>query len=181
MKIYDEIYKEFSDTRKNVWPKVKEYIDSLPSNCNVCDIGSGNGKNQYRSDICWMSVDSSINMCSLVPDSIHSCCTRLPFQDNTFDFCISIACIHHLDSSFKRRQAIDEIYRVLNCNGSALISFWGAQEKYGKFDTMIKWKTNEKLRYYYLSTDACIKSLFDGYRFTYEINYNNFFVTLFKN
>lgn len=180
MKIYDEIYKEFSDTRKNVWPKVKDFIDLIPSDSIVCDVGSGNGKNQYRSDIKWVSLDSSINMCSLVPNSIHGCCTHLPFKDDTFNFCISIACIHHLDSYIKRRQAIEEIHRILSSNGRALISLWGAQEKYGMYDTMIKWKTNDRMRYYYLSTEDCIQTLFDGYKYSYEIDYNNYYVELKK-
>ena len=180
MKIYDEIYQEFSATRRNVWPVVREYIDALPANATVCDVGCGNGKNQYRDDILWTSLDSSIKMCSLVPNSVNACVTRIPFNDSSFDHCISIACIHHLDSFEKRRKAVNELERILQPGGSALISMWGAQEKYGCYDTMIKWRTNDKMRYYYLSTDECIRNLFDGYSYSVHEDYHNYYVTLQK-
>ena len=63
--IYDEICKEFSNTRQHPWSIVKTFINSLNSNSLVCDIGSGNGKNIYRKDIQYIATDFSKEMCKL--------------------------------------------------------------------------------------------------------------------
>jgi SAM-dependent methyltransferase len=181
MKIYDEIAKEFSATRITPWPLVKSFVNSLKQHTTLLDVGCGNGKNQFRDDLYYVSVDSSIEMCKFVKGAINCCATRLPFHSNSIDNCISIACIHHLDSFEKRKLAVSEIYRVLKPGGSAMISFWGAQKKYGIYDTYIKWKTDDKLRYYYLSTIDCIKHLFKDFEYSVVEDYNNFYVQLKKN
>ena len=180
MKIYDEICAEFSATRTHVWPPVKQYLDSISENSLVCDIGCGNGKNQYRTDLQYVSIDSSQEMCKLVPGAVQGCVTHLPFDDNMFDSCISIACIHHLDSYDMRRKAVSEIYRVLRPGGTALISMWAAQPKYGTYDCNIKWKTDDKLRYYYMSTKDCITELFEGYSYDVSFEKHNFYVEVYK-
>ena len=180
MKVYDQIAKEFSATRIHPWPLVKGYIGSLPSNTCLLDVGCGNGKNQFRKDLTHVSVDSSIEMCRFVEGAVQCCATSLPFRTGSIDNCISIACVHHLDTFEKRRSAISEIYRVLKPEGTALLTFWEAQPKYGKHDTMIKWRTEEHMRYYYLSTKECIHDLFAGYDCRVETSFHNFYVTLRK-
>lgn len=178
MKIYDEIYKEFDETRTYVWPTVKRYIDAIPTRSMVLDVGSGNGKNQYRRDIDFISLDSSINMCGFVNESINACATKLPFRDEMFDYTISIACVHHINTLEKRREAINEMIRVTKKGGSVFFSMWEAQEKYGKYDSLVKWKTKQKLRYYYLSTDECMMKLLSGYEYKVEKEKNNYYVKI---
>ncbi len=80
--------------------------------------------------------------------------TRLPYQDETFDWAISVATYHHL----RRRQqltALDELRRVLKPGGEAFITVWNRwQPRFwlrGK-ETSVPWRTGDKTlhRYYYL-------------------------------
>lgn len=42
---YRNNFDNFSDTRKNIWPCVRNYIDKQLPNQNIFEIGCGNGKN----------------------------------------------------------------------------------------------------------------------------------------
>lgn len=42
--VYDEIACHFSDTRHTPWPKVVEFLKTLPDGALVADVGCGNGK-----------------------------------------------------------------------------------------------------------------------------------------
>ena len=49
--IYDKIANEFDNTRYRPWTCVENFLDSIPPNSNIGDIGCGNGKNMlYRKD-----------------------------------------------------------------------------------------------------------------------------------
>jgi SAM-dependent methyltransferase len=85
---YNTYASEFDSTRYSTWPIVKNFIDSIPEHSHVLDVGSGNGKNQYRNDLNWTSCDNSIEMCNRSRNP-HLCeCTNLPFQSNMFDYVI---------------------------------------------------------------------------------------------
>ena len=43
--MYEEISENFDDTRQYVWPSVKKYLNSIPMENEVLEIGSGNGRN----------------------------------------------------------------------------------------------------------------------------------------
>ena len=152
--VYNSISKEFSSTRKYAWPHVKKFIDSITRFSLVCDVGSGNGKNMYRNDLTYFATDLSEQMCELSSKKTNNICQSnvlsLPFNDNTFDTVISIACIHHLNTEERRRKAIEECKRILKPGGSMLISVWANSEKYGLGDQFIKWNKHETKRYYHL-------------------------------
>ena len=42
--VYDEIADHFSDTRHSPWPKVSKFLQELPPDSLVADVGCGNGK-----------------------------------------------------------------------------------------------------------------------------------------
>lgn len=43
--IYSEISDHFSQTRYKIWPSVKQFMDEIPDNASVLEVGCGNGKN----------------------------------------------------------------------------------------------------------------------------------------
>ena len=47
--VYNDIATHFNQTRTYIWPKVKEYIESLPPWSIVLDVGCGNGRNMKKS------------------------------------------------------------------------------------------------------------------------------------
>ena len=49
--VYDQIANEFSHTRYRPWSCVEKFMDDIPSNSIIGDIGCGNGKNMvYRNE-----------------------------------------------------------------------------------------------------------------------------------
>lgn len=79
----------------------------------------------------------------------------LPYADNSYDFVISLAVIHHIEDSEGRLQALKEIYRVLKPNGEVFITVWNKWQPrhwFKKKNHMHPWKSKDKTlyRYYYL-------------------------------
>ena len=50
--------------------------------------------------------------------------TCLPFRDNSFDACISIACLHHLSTESRRVRALMEAARVVRDKGYIYVTVW---------------------------------------------------------
>ena len=42
--VYEKIAPHFSNTRYKPWPKIVEFLNSLPDGSLVADVGCGNGK-----------------------------------------------------------------------------------------------------------------------------------------
>src|SRR4030042_6850274 len=79
----------------------------------------------------------------------------LPYADDSFDYSISLAVIHHIEDSEGRIQALKELYRVLKPGGEAFITIWNRWEPkhwFKKKNLLHPWKSKEKTlyRYYYL-------------------------------
>ena len=180
--VYNSISEQFSATRQYSWPCVKQFINSLNKYSLVCDVGSGNGKNMFRNDLTYIATDLSENMCNISLNKTNHVCQStilsLPFNDNTFDSVISIACIHHLNTHERRKKAINECKRVLKPNGSMLISVWANSEKYGSGDQYIKWNNHESKRYYHLFDKNELSSLCD---FEHNIIYekHNYYILIY--
>lgn len=183
---YNKYGDEFSNTRWKAWPIVEKYVNEVEYGCKILDIGCGNGKNQIRDDVNWYSCDNSITMCTLNPKSncVIADCTDLPYRDNEFDNIICIAVIHHLSTFERRVMAFKEIKRVMKKCGSALISVWENQEKYGSGDQYVKWKTENVKRYiHFFSKQEIIEIMKICEIENYEIvsDYNNLYVQIFLN
>ncbi len=78
---------------------------------------------------------------------------RLPFERDSFDYCLFIAALHHLNKEGQKK-ALAEMGRVLKPEGLALITVWNKWQwefVFGKKERMIPWKTKEVVydRYYY--------------------------------
>lgn len=103
--VYNNIAEHFSHTRYKPWPKVLEYLMSLPKGSFVGDIGCGNGKYIFcGTDHHFLGVDVAVNFAKicrsknentqvLVADS-----SNLPLKSDILDHAISIAVIHHFVS-----------------------------------------------------------------------------------
>jgi len=83
--------------------------------------------------------------------------TTLPFKDNTFDYVLCTAVLHHLGSKQERRKALAEIKRVLKNKGQALISVWNKLQwdlLFGKKERYVGWRAGDVTyyRYHYLFT-----------------------------
>jgi ubiquinone/menaquinone biosynthesis C-methylase UbiE len=150
--IYNEIADEFDVYRTKIWNCVLLFLNNLPPNSSVLDIGCGNGKNfMARKDLIMKGIDlcqKFVNICKNKELDVHlASMTKLPFEDNTFDAFITIASYHHLDNNLDREMAIKEMNRVLKPNGRGLIVVWAMEQgdktkfNFTKSDELVEWKS----------------------------------------
>ncbi|KAJ9602003.1 tRNA methyltransferase, has a role in tRNA modification [Cladophialophora chaetospira] len=147
--VYEDIASHFSSTRYKPWPIVDAFLRSLPPGAVGLDVGCGNGKYlAVNKDVFVVASDRSnalVQIAShhqphsaIVADILH-----LPHPNDSFDFAISIAVIHHLSTSARRVQAIREILQTLrqpkksqqsngDVGGSALIFVWALEQKHSR-------------------------------------------------
>lgn len=146
--IYEKICSHFDQTRYHCWPRVKEYISTLDSDCCLADVGCGNGRNcLQRNDINYMGfeiVDQFIEICKKKNIPVKkSNILNIQSPDSYYDHTMCIAVLHHLSSQERRLQGINELLRITKKGGTILIYVWAKeQEKYIKQennDVMIKW------------------------------------------
>ena len=144
--VYEEIAHHFSSTRYKKWPVVEEFI---PETGFGCDIGCGNGKYLQGNMI---GCDRSHNLISICKSRGHQVfvadCLNTQLRPCLFDFCISIAVLHHLGTSERRKQGIKEILRVLKQGGKALIYVWAFEQEstkrvFNTQDEMVSWTTTK--------------------------------------
>lgn len=79
----------------------------------------------------------------------------LPYQDETFDWSISVATYHHIKGRKERLKALQELRRVLKPRGEAFITVWHRWQPrfwFRKKETTVPWRTKGQIlhRYYYL-------------------------------
>lgn len=163
-KFYHDNAKNFSRTRVFPWPATAEFLDKLPSNSSVLDIGCGNGRNLfYRDDLNISGVELSKELCNIVKSkggNILNCnMIDIPYPDNSFDNIICIAVYHHLDNNKDRKKALNEMYRLLKPGGQVFIQVWAMEQpinsrrKFLKRDECVPWKNKDGTvleRYYHI-------------------------------
>ena len=163
--VYDKIADQFNNTRYKIWGSVKTFMDSLPTNASVLELGCGNGKNMlYRSDINIKGIDISNEQVIICKrknlDVEKGNITDLKFENDSFDFMICIATYHHLDNDIDRQKCLKEMYRCLKYNGEVFITVWAMEQQenssfnFTQTDEMVPWKSkddgNTYLRYYHI-------------------------------
>lgn len=158
-KVYNEIASHFSQTRYKPWPIVTKFLNEQSMGSIGIDVGCGNGKylninpnvfliGSDRSDgliNCAYEIDKNYNV--LVADGLS-----LPHRDNSFDFAISIAVVHHWTTRERRIAAINHILSKLKKGGRALIYCWALEQgdsrrgyhKGMDQDIMVPWVLQEK-------------------------------------
>lgn len=170
-KVYNIIAPHFDNTRHYKWLWISEFMDTLPNNSLIYDIGCGNGRNMDYKNHRFKGIDNCENFVSICQkkglDVQQGDMTNLPFDNNSTDHLINIAAFHHLSTCERRVKALQEFKRVLKPGGKILLSIWSkfqpektkrSFEKYG--DNYVPWKEpNSKsnsdcseiqMRYYYI-------------------------------
>jgi tRNA (uracil-5-)-methyltransferase TRM9 len=187
---YDLIAECFKNTRVFTWKWTDKFIDLLPNNNIILDIGSGNGRNTKYNNHIIFGLDISFEQLkmnkSIFNYDVHGTMTNIPYKNNLFDAIISIASFHHLSTIDERIICLQEMKRILKQNGKILLSIWSINQpnktkrkflQYG--DTIVNWNTNKKdsmnnfiiiPRYYYIFKLDEIKNLLKQF-FTIEKYY----------
>lgn len=161
--VYDKIAPHFSSTRYSQWDGVQHYLDALPANALVLDMGCGNGK--YLSHaratgrLCLLGCDRCEELLAICREHGQEVSLVdglfLPFRSACFDAVISIAVVHHLSTNALRRRFLQQLVRVLRPGGSALITVWAMEKDtsgkktksnrgYDKSDVLVGWQLQKQ-------------------------------------
>ncbi len=187
--VYDKIAIHFDKTRYSVWKCVSQFLNLLPKNVFIADIGTGNGKNaRYRNDINVIGNDISENLLKIAKDKnsnnndfIKANGIKLPYRNEIFDAVISIAVLHHVDSYDDRIKFIQELLRITKINGSILISVWANEQiikpkwiNIKDHDYIIPWHLKNNIienRYYHLFSKDEIELILNKFNISYKLGY----------
>ncbi|XP_024174781.1 tRNA (carboxymethyluridine(34)-5-O)-methyltransferase isoform X2 [Rosa chinensis] len=132
--VYDAIAPHFSSTRFAKWPKVANFLSSLPAGTLVLDAGCGNGKYLGFNPNCFsIGCDISAPLIKICADRGHEVLVAdalvLPYRTGFGDAAISIAVLHHLSTESRRKKAIEELVRVVKKGGLVLITVWAVEQE----------------------------------------------------
>ncbi|CAO3641606.1 unnamed protein product [Mucor hiemalis] len=151
------------------------------------DVGCGNGKYiGVNPNLMILGSDRSSNLIKIVHDrgfeGMVADGLNLPYRDNTFDFAISIAVIHHFASPERRLQAIKDLFKIVRPGGKVLVFVWALEQtkfskrnfEPGQQDVFVPWKLTPKKgeqetsentpvynRYYHLFKKGELDALFE--------------------
>ena len=174
--VYNKIASEFDTTRYRPWTCVEEFLNTIPKGSIIGDIGCGNGKNMlYRKDCLNYGCDFSeslVNIC--LQKNLNVICgdiLNIPYKNDSFDYTICIAVIHHLSTVEKRKKAIEELERVTKKGGKILVLVWAFEQeeqsrrKFTTQEIFVDWRDKQQnllgKRYYYVFQKNELESLVD--------------------
>jgi len=154
---YDRIAAHFSKTREHAWPEVESFLGERSAS-QALDVGCGNGRHTEllaARTASTVGVDLSRELLAAAAarardrgfrdriDLVHGDAAALPIADDAADLAVYVATIHHLPSRAARVRSLDELARVLEPDGTALVSAWStAHDRFDRdegFDTTVDW------------------------------------------
>ena len=184
--VYDTIAEYFDSTRKYIWKSVRMLLKDIDKGSKGIDIGCGNGRNMlFRKDLDMVGIDnckSLVGICKKKGLQVSlGDATLLPYSNNTFDFAISMAVLHHLSTPSRRNIAVLEMIRILKSGGIGMISVWSVEQPkkskriFVEGDNIVSWKSpiyidNHRTqdymchdRYYYIFSEIGFREWIDTF------------------
>lgn len=150
-KTYNEISPEFSATRNYIWPDLKPYLNNIPKNASVLDVGCGNGRLLLGlpKSIKYTGLDQSENLIDEAKKNhpnkqfIVTDITKPQIWKHLpqFDYIYCVAVLHHLPTQNEQLFVLNQIKTHLKPKGKCLLTVWNLwQGKYLKyhFDLSLK-------------------------------------------
>ncbi|HLB28008.1 MAG TPA: class I SAM-dependent methyltransferase [Dehalococcoidales bacterium] len=178
-----EVYDKIAEARYGLhhWTRFRRELDTLASkwqNGRLLNLGCGHGADflpfkdnfeLYGADFSAVELELAQKYAlkfDFFAELVQADVSRLPFADESFDWAVSIATYHHLDSREGREQAFSELRRVLKPGGEALVTVWnrwqpwwgggrGVNARWFRArEGSVPWQTKEGTlyRYYYFFT-----------------------------
>jgi tRNA (uracil-5-)-methyltransferase TRM9 len=155
---YDRIADHFAATREYPWPEVESFVDDTDPVTLGLDIGCGNGRHvevlAERADRV-VGLDASRGLLRAArhrradrawafdADLVQGDAATLPLRDDRVGLAVYVATLHHLRPRATRIESLDELARVLEPGGRALVSAWStAHDRFDAetgFDTTVDW------------------------------------------
>ncbi len=145
MKTYDEISKEFSDSRGYAGKEFEEFHGYLQPGQTILDLGCGNGRlvdflekeasTWNQKTYYYVGVDSSKNLLMEAKRKHpghtfkHGDMLEIPIKEKTVDVLFCIRAFHHLPTVKSRLKALKEMKRVLKPQGVLILTVWNLWQK----------------------------------------------------
>ncbi|MEK6952244.1 MAG: class I SAM-dependent methyltransferase [Nanoarchaeota archaeon] len=176
--IWNKIALQWHNFRQKPTEEVIWFLNKYCKNKGkVIDIGCGNARNIIpfaKLNFECYGIDFSEEMLKNAKDLANknkikinlelANIIKIPYPNNSFDYCLHLASLHHLNTKEEQFKSLQETYRVLKKEGLVLLTVWNKLQL--KFllkpkDTYVSWKINNKVykRYYYLFTYFELKKL----------------------
>ncbi len=172
--VYDEIAESFYRLRRfPISPEIKKLAEEWKPG-SLLDIGCGIGNSTLpfaKKGFQCVGIDVSKQQLKFAKEYLEKNSVsvglkygnflNLSFGDEKFDYVISVAVLHHLDSVEKRLKALGEINRVLKPDGLIFLTVWNISES--KKDTYVTWENRgiKYPRYYHVFDLEELKELFE--------------------
>lgn len=150
--VYNKIAPHFSSTRYKPWPQVVKFLEELPENSFVADVGCGNGKYlkyDEKSRHVMLGTDIAENLLKICKNRGCEVFTAdsliLPIKSEAFDHAISIAVLHHFSNTNQRKRALKELVRIVRPGGKVLVTVWAFEQnkKFPKQDLFVPWNLQD--------------------------------------
>ncbi|KAF1761745.1 hypothetical protein GCK72_010001 [Caenorhabditis remanei] len=141
--------KDHKPSSPRIWPRVRQFVDQQSIGSVILDVGCGEAK--YTSQKCHVI---GFDTCSEVlssskKENIELCladAVNIPIRDGSVDAILNVSVIHHLATTSRRRQVLQECSRCLRVGGQMLIYAWAFEQPNGKFaaqDILVPWNMHE--------------------------------------
>ena len=153
---YDRIADHFAKTRAYPWPEVESFVADAERAALALDVGCGNGRHAEvlatRADRV-VALDASRGLLGTArersvesgfdADLVQGDAGALPVRDERVGLAVYVATLHHLRSRDRRIASLDELARVLEPGGRALVGVWSTiHDRFDAetgFDTTVDW------------------------------------------
>ena len=140
---YDRIADHFSSTREYPWPEVESFCAGRHA-AVALDVGCGNGRHtellaEHADRVVGLDASRGLLLAARkrVPGAalVAGDAASLPVADGAVDLAVYVATLHHLPTRRLRRESLDELARVLDDGGTALVSAWSTEADRFEIDT----------------------------------------------
>lgn len=160
---------------------VEEFLKNKTG--KILDLGSGAGRNlrkipngkMYLVDFAEKMIELAKKKAkkeNIKAEFAVADLTKLPYENNFFDYAIAIASLHCVEGEKNREKAVKELFRVLKPGALVDVSVWNKETK--RFanspkERTVKWRDKGE-RYYYLFNAEEIYKLFEkvGFKIVYK-------------
>jgi alkylated DNA repair protein alkB family protein 8 len=182
---YNDIAKDFSNTRKHLWPELETFAHYIKDKQKIIDLGCGNGRllkliNNKQVD--YTGIDYSKKLIEIAKNKYPNQrfkvdnILNLSLDNNTYDLGLSIAVLHHIPPGEKQEKAVKEMSRVLKPKAKAIVSVWNltnkkfsSKETIDKKNVLINWgQDGRHQRYYYIFDKDEFKTIFSNFKIIEE-------------
>jgi len=175
--IYDAIASDFNATRQAPWAELERLFERTPPSAKILDLGCGNGRLVplfQQKNCAVIGVDPAEKLLEFARKSfpetefLRGDFAHIPLANESCDEVWAVASFHHLPSVTMRKEALQEVSRVLKLNGSLVLTVWNLWElpqyknaemkafwravflpRWKRQDFLIPWGKEKIPRYYY--------------------------------